>query len=400
MNERQLREALRRAAPDDDDATPAARERSRRVVLAAYEGYAPRPRRRRWLAVVASLALLPVAVGAAAAATAPDHGVGHWVRSVLGAKERDTKPTLVAVPGGGRLLVTGPDGVWVVSADGSKRRLGAYDGASWSPRGLFVIAWRGRELTALDPSGHVRWSLPRAGRIASARWGAVDGVRVAYVSGEQLRIVYGDGTADRRYGPASTTVAPAWRPDNTHVLAYVDQRERVSVVAVDARQRQWRSAPLPGLAELVWSPRRDRLLAIGRRRLVLFDGSGEVLATRAVPAGSTAGDAEWAPSGSQVAVVQRRENGSRSEIALLDAARGLRVSRSVPAPGRLTNLAYSPGGERLLVGWPAGDQWLFLRPRGGARLSAVANIARQFMPGATTPAFPGPVEWCCRTGRP
>jgi dipeptidyl aminopeptidase/acylaminoacyl peptidase len=397
MNEREVRDALRRAAPDDD----AARERSWRVVRAAYAGqHAQRPRRRRWLAFVAAFALLPVAVGAAAAATTPDHGVGHWVRSMLGATDRDTRAALLAVPGGGRLLVTGPDGVWVVSADGSKRRLGAYEGASWSPRGLFVIAWRGRELTALDPGGRVRWSLPRAGQVASARWGPVDGFRVAYVAGEQLRIVNGDGTADHRYAAASPELAPAWRPDNTHVLAFVDPRERVSVVAVDARQRQWRSAALPGLSELVWSPRGDRLLAIARRRIVLFDGSGAVLATRIVPAGSTAGDAEWAPRGSQVAVVQRRADGSRSEIVLLDAARRLRVRRSVPAPGRLTSLAYSPGGERLLVGWPEGDQWLFLRPHGGARLSAVANIARQFMPGATAPAFPGPVEWCCRAGRP
>ena len=150
------------------------------------------------------------------------------MRSLLGAGKRDARPALVGVPGGGRLLVTGGDGVWVVSADGSKRRLGAYDGASWSPRGLFVIAWRGRELTALDPGGRVRWSLPRSRPIASARWGPVDGFRVAYVAGDELRIVNGDGSADHRYGAVRRHVAPAWRPDDTHVLAYVDGRDRVS----------------------------------------------------------------------------------------------------------------------------------------------------------------------------
>jgi len=396
MTDRELREALRGAGRED----PEARERSWRVVRAAWAGGAPqRRRRRRWPAVVAALVLLPVAVGGAAAAATPERGIGRWVRSALGA-DSSARPALVSVPGGGRLLVTGPDGVWVVSTDGSKRRLGSYEGASWSPRGLFVIAWRGRELTALDPSGRVRWSLPRTGGVASARWGPIDGFRVAYVAGEQLRIVNGDGTADHAYGAASRAVAPAWRPDNTHVLAYADRRGRVSVVAVDAQRRQWRGPPLPDLRELVWSPRGDRLLAISARRLVLFDGSGSVLATRAVPAGYAIGDGAWAPRGSQVAFVQRRSDGSRSEIVLLDTSRGLRVRRAVPAPGRLTSLAYSPGGERLLVGWPDGDQWLFLRPRGGARLSAVANIARQFMPGATSPVFPGPVEWCCRAAGP
>jgi len=393
VNEHELRKALRHAAPDDD----AARERSWRVARAAYRDHAPRPRRRRrWPALAAALVLLPVAVGGAAAATTPERGVGHWVRSVLGAGEM--RPALLAVPGGGRLLVTGPDGVWVVGADGSKRRLGDYDGASWSPRGLFVIAWRGRELTALDPSGRVRWSLPRAQRIVSARWGPVDGFRVAYVAGEQLRVVNGDGSADRAYAAARAAVAPAWRPDNTHVLAYADRRGRVSVVAVDARRRVWRGAAPPGLRELVWSPRGDRLLAIGARRLVLFDGSGAVLSARDVAPGFVAGEAEWSPRGSQVAVVQRSADAGRSELVLLDAARVLRVRRAVPVPGRLTSLAYSPGGERLLAGWREGDQWLFLRPRGGTRLSAVANIARQFMPGASSPAFPGAVEWCCRTG--
>ncbi len=395
MNERELREALRRAAPEDDGA----RERSRRVVRAAFAGqHAVRARRRRWPAVVVVLALLPVAVGGAAAATTPDRGVGQWVREVFGAGKRDTRPALASVPGGGRLLVTGPGGVWVVSGDGRKRRLGAYDGASWSPRGLFVIAWRGRELTALDPGGRVRWSLPGTGAVASARWGPVDGFRVAYVAGDEVRIVNGDGSADHRYGAARRRVAPAWRPDNTHVLAYVDGRDRVSVVAVDSRQRQWRSPPMPGVAELAWSPGGRRLLAVGRREVVLFDGSGRRLASRPVPAGVSVRDAHWAPSGEEIALVRRRAG--RSEVVLLDAAHGLRARVPFKGPGKFGALAWSPSGGRLLVGWPEADQWLFLRPRGGGRLSAVANIARQFEPGADDPAFPRAVEWCCRSAPP
>ncbi|MEA2137452.1 MAG: hypothetical protein QOG56_602, partial [Solirubrobacteraceae bacterium] len=39
---------------------------------------------------------------------------------------------------------------------------------------------------------------------------------------------------------------------------------------------------------------------------------------------------------------------------------------------------------------------LFLRP-GFRRLTAFANIAEQFAPGATAVASPQSVQWCCAT---
>ncbi len=390
MNERELRDIVR----DDDGG---ARQRSWRVVQAAYADYEPGRRRwrRRRASLAVAVALLPVAVVGAAAAS-PAH-VGQWVRDLLGAK--DARPALVRVPGGGRLLVEAGASAWVVSGDGSKRRLGAYAGASWSPNGMFVIAWRAGELTALDPTGRVRWSLARPSRVLSARWGPVDGFRVAYTAGTELRVVNGDGTADRRYGAARADVAPAWRPDNTHVLAYVDGRDRVNVVAVDSRQRQrlWRSARVAGPSQLAWSPNGRRLLAVTRRRLILFDAAGRTLVSAAVPAGGRVEDAQWSPRGPQVAVVRYSARLGRSEVLLLDAARGLRERVLFTGPGRFGGLAWSPSGAQLLVAWPDADQWLFLRPQGGGRLSAVANIARQFMPGATSPVFPRSVQWCCDT---
>ena len=254
MNDRELGDRLRDAGREDAEAAAAARERSWRVVRAAFDdGVAPGrrrgPRRRRWAALVAAILLVPVAVGGAAAATTPHGGVGHWVRSVLGVSE-DARPALVHVPGGGRLLVSGDDGVWVVSAGGTKRRLGAYSGASWSPRGLFVVAWRDRELTALEPGGRVRWSLPRPQAVHDARWAPVDGFRIAYLTGSELRIVNGDGSGDRRFAAARGSVAPAWRPDDRHVLAYLDARDRVTVVSIDARRPLWRSARLAGVSKL------------------------------------------------------------------------------------------------------------------------------------------------------
>lgn len=392
MNDREVRDALLGAVREDHGA----RQRSWRVVRAAFAEHEPhrRRRRRRWVALAVAAALVPAAAVGGAAASAPHGAVGKWVRGVLGAGEQRAQPALVRVPGGGRLLVEAGDGAWVVSTDGTKRRLGAYSGASWSPRGLFVIAWRGRELSALDPGGRVRWSLARPERVRLARWGPVDGFRIAYLAGPELRIVNGDGTGDRRYGPARPDVAPAWRPDNTHVLAYLDRSDRVNAVAVDSRQRLWRSSRVPGSTRLAWSPSGRRLLVTTRRRLVLFDGLGRRLVSRAI-SGGVVEDAEWAPRGGRVVVVRHSAASGRSEVALLDPGRGLRGRVLFTGPGRFRPLAWSPTGGRLLIGWPDADQWLFLRPAGGGRLTAVANIARQFAPGATRPGFPRSVQWCC-----
>ncbi|MDX6677981.1 MAG: hypothetical protein QOE31_2033 [Solirubrobacteraceae bacterium] len=397
MNERELREALRRAVSEDD----AARERSWRVVRAAYGDYEPRPRRRRWAALLVALALTPLAAGAAVAAGAPHSDVGRWVRGVLGVGERDARPVLGHVPGGGRLLVEAGGNAWVVAADGAKRRIGAYAGTSWSPRGLFVAGWRGRELTALDGGGGVRWSLGAPALVTVARWGPVDGYRVAYVAGSALRIVNGNGTADRRLATTRPGVAPEWRPDDGHVLAYVDGAGRVDVVAVDAGRRLWRSERLAQPGALAWSSDGRQLLVVTRRRLVLLGSRGRRLTSRAIAPGFAVTGAQWRPRGSEIAVVRHDAATRRSELALVDADRGLRERVLFTGPGRFGAAAWSPGATRLLLPWPDADQWLFLRPGFRSRLTAVANIAAQFAPGARgAAAFPRSVQWCCDAPAP
>jgi hypothetical protein len=392
MTERELREALRRAVPDDDGG---ARERSWRVVRAAYAAREPRRPRRRWALLVLVAALAPVAAAGAAAASAPHSDVGRWVRGVLGVGERHERPVLGRVPGGGRLLVQAAGSTWVVSSDGAKRRLGAYAGASWSPHGLFVVGWRGRELTALEPGGRVRWSLAPREPVSAARWSPIDGYRIAYVAGAELRIVNGDGSGDRRHGPARANVAPAWRPDARRVLAYVDASDRVDVVALGEHRRLWRSARLPGALALAWSPSGSRLLVVTRRRLVLLDRDGRRAGSRAVPPGFAAGGAEWSPRGGEVAVSRYAASAGRSELVLLDAARGLSERVLFNAPGRLGAPAWSPAAGSLLLPWPDGDQWLFLRRSGVAGVTTVTNVARQFGPGRVRPPFPRSVQWCC-----
>ena len=382
MNERELREALRRG-PED----AAARERSWRVVQAAFAGREPRPRRRPRALVAVAAVLVPVVVAGVAV------GAPRWVRDALEPGSERARPALVRVPGGGSLLVRSGGSAWVVSPDGARRRLGAFSGASWSPRGLYVVAWRGRELTALEPGGVVRWSVSAPARVTQASWSPVDGYRIAYVAGGALRIVNGDGTDDRHYG-AARSVAPAWRPDDAHVLAYVDRRERVNVVAVDSGRRLWRTQPVSGVTQLAWAPGGRRLLAAAGDHVTRFDRrhrtTGDTIVDWVPDAAPAIEHMAVAPGGGRIALVRAADSGRR-EVRL---KHGLREQLLFTARGPLPGLAWSPDGRRLLVPWPEADQWLFLRPSGG-RTVAVANIARQFMPGATGPAFPDAVEWCC-----
>jgi hypothetical protein len=389
VNEQRLRDALRRAPIDDPDA----RVRALRVVRAAYREREPQRARRAWVPIVAVAGAIAAAGVVAVAVSPPGEAVARWVRTVLGVGRDDARPALVRVPGGGRLLATSTGGAWLVAADGSRRRLGDYDGASWSPHGRFAIVWRGADLTAIEPDGGVRWSLPAPRRIRVARWGPVDGFRIAYVAGSALRIVNGDGTGDRAQGRARPGVAPAWRPDDRHVLAYADGRARVRVVVVDSRRELWRSGRVAGVRELAWSPDGRRLLAATARRLLVFARDGRLLARRELSARLAVDDVAWAPRGRRIAVVRRNAAAGRSDVVVTGRHRSrLLFSGS----GRFGDVAWSPDGRRLLVPWPDADQWLFL----GDRTTAVANIARQFAPRAGRRTFAGAVEWCCAAGRP
>ena len=394
MSERELRNALRRAGEDRD---PAARERAWRVVRAAYSDYEPRRRRLRWARPATLAAVLAVLAGGAVAAAATTRGgITQVVHDVLGIGEPHARPALVRVPGGGRLLVQEGRSSWVVAGDGSRRRLGRYDGASWSPRGLFVVAWRGRVLTAVEPSGQPRWSLSRPDPIDVARWSPGDGFRIAYLSGGSLRVVNGDGTGDHRYSGA-TRVAPAWRPGARHVLAYLDARRRVQVTAVDTHRRLWRSSPIAHPVALAWSTGGGRLLVLKRNRAVVYDAAGRHVASQEI---AGVRSAAWSPRAPEVALVRTDAAVGTSSLVLLDPAHPPKARTLFSGPGTFGAPAWAPDGRSVLLPWPDAGQWLFLRTRGSRRTTAVANIARQFSSGTSAPRFPDEVAWCCGRAQP
>jgi hypothetical protein len=394
VNERKLRRELLAVAPPDEIG---AQRRAWRVVRTAYGEREPTPwpiRHRRPIGAVAiGIAVL------AAAVSPPGRAVLGGVRDVVGTEKvvgvPQAKPALFSLPAEGRVLVAAPSGAWVVSADGSRRKLGNYDAATWSPRGLFVGVSRRDQLAAVTPKGVVRWTLSRR-RVHDPRW-APSGFRVAYLSGVNLRLVAGDGTGDRRID-AAQALAPAWRPGTEHVLAYADRNGMVTVLETDLNQTLWTAgAGALGPAHLEWSADATRLLvtrrlAGGRFALVVYNAGGRRV--QSLEFGGRFVDAAFAPTGHRIALVRRV--GPRSELLVVEADT-LRHQKVVfDGQGRFSDIAWSPGGRWLLLGWESADQWLFIRTANVDKIKAVSSLAVQFDPGGTgMGAFPRVEGWCC-----
>ena len=314
-------------------------------------------------------ALLAIAVGALALAVGLSPAgarVGELVGDVVGIGAEDARPELRSRPAAGELLVESEQGVWLVREDGSKRLLGDYEQATWSPRGLFVAATDGRELVALEADGDVRWTISPPGPVADPRWGGDElDTRIAYRSGEQLRVVPGDGdeSEGRVLAGRVAPTAPAWLPAPpdaklagapvAHVLAYLDQHRRARVVDADTSE---------AIDPAAVDPARLRDLETAWVR---------------------------SPDGSLAARIERRAG--RSTLAVAGEGR-----RSVlfAGRGRMTEPAWSPDGRWLLVGLPQADQWLFIPTDRPGRLVAFDRISEQFDPGGSGEGrFPRVAGW-------
>jgi WD40-like Beta Propeller Repeat len=415
MNDREqaLREALDEVRVDDEGA---AEDRAWRVVAAAGAAGVDRParrRRHRWRAAQVALvaALIALVVSPAGAS------VRHWVADRIEPGAPRAVPVLSSLPGHGSLLVDSAKGPWVVHPDGSKRLLGDYAEASWSPHGLYAVVTRGHELSAVEPDGIPRWTLTRPGHVALARWNGPDGFRIAYLEGRALRVVDGDGTDDRFIAGSAAAVAPAWRSGPGHEVAFATERGAVVVFSADSRRRIFTTAssagprrpasrsvsgagPRPGVSgigpgvgilSLQWTG--DRLLVTREDRVELLGPAGRPVWTWTPPPGSHVRSATVAPGGDRVAVVTG--DGHTSRVLLIAKEHRSRVLFA--GPGNFAAPSWSPEGRWLLLPWTSADQWLFLEPGSGTgKLHAVAHLAKQFSPGAPTAArFPSVVGWCC-----
>ncbi|MES1248344.1 MAG: hypothetical protein ABUS54_11810 [Actinomycetota bacterium] len=333
-------------APDETRA----QERGWAVVAAAYAEREPLPQRRRRLAPV--VAATGAAALAAVAVTQPGRAVITSVRKAIGIEH--ARKALYALPSGGRILAGG----WLVHGDGSTRRLGDYRETSWSPFGRYVVAAKANELVALTPGGEIRWTLARPD-VGFPRWGGTQAdTRIAYLSGDRLHVVAGDGTGDHEAGPSpAARVAPAWRPGGApFTLAYADMRGRVWVFDTQTGRLRFRTSGGSRPTRLAWSRNGSTLLVVRPDEIDTYDISGR----HAAHGRGRFVDAAFV--GVRLAVLRPHE------LTL-----GTRML--FRTTGTLRQVVVSPDGRWLLVTWPQADEWLFIGTGGRPRVTAVANIA-------------------------
>jgi hypothetical protein len=327
----------------------------------------------------------PLIAGAVAAAlvagalSPPGLTVVRSIRRAVGIEHAE--PALFSVPARGQLLVSSPRGVWVVRSDGSRRLLGRYREASWSPHGLYVAATRANELVALDLKGNKRWVLSRP-TVRFPRWtGTRTDTRIAYLTGGRLHVVAGDGTGDRGIARAAP-VAPAWRP-GTRMLAYATPAGRVLVYDVEQGTLAWQTKPGEIPTKLEWSSDGGRVLVLRPHALRVYDRGGRLVGRDDPAEGWPDLDAAFRPGTAEIAVV--RQHGSQSDVFVLANGRLL-----FGGTGVFRQATWSPNGRWLLVSWPTVNQWVFVRRGARRRIVGASRIASQF------DGYPRIEGWCCR----
>ncbi len=393
-SEQKLRSALPAlVVPDERDAE----ERAWRLLSVAraeqplLEVRRSRARRRGLQAAVA-LGLIALIVSPAGAS------VRHWVADRVNPGVERAKPALSALPSSGALLVQSQEGPWVVHPDGSKRLLGDFSEAGWSPHGLFVVATRSHELAAVEPDGTARWAITRPGLPRLARWNGPDGYRIAYLEGRSLRgcpcplrVVNGNSEDDRLLAHNVPLMAPAWKSGPAHLIAFLATPDGVvKVMNSNTRAIVFQTRPGAGPVSLQWT---SGLLLVARAdTLQLYSPGGRLVWEWTAPQGSLISSAT-ARDSRRIAVVLHV--GHTSKVLLLGRDRSPRPLFT--GPGSFATPEWSPDGGWLLLPWPRADQWLFIDPASATpRLHAVANVASQFSPGSPQPGrFPTVAGWCC-----
>lgn len=409
IDEQEIRASLRdHPVPD---AAPAG-DRSWRLVRAAYREEQALDRRgwprRRLAAIAASLAAVAATLGLVL--TPAGATVSDWVRDAVGGSETPTRerPALTHVPSGGRLLVGTGSGQWVISEDGSRRYLGDFRDAAWSPGGLFVAAAAGEDLVAVSPDGERQWTVAAPGPVEDPIW-APGCCRVAYRSGGDLRVVDGTGNFDHRIASAAA-VAPSWRPaaydldmqESRNVVAFVDGRGRLQAVDADSGRRLLTAAVGGGAISVHWLSR-DRILVATGSRIEIFTvggGNGQVIFK---PRGETIAGVDAAPGAPAAAVLLARASARAGKLAsrliLVDVEHaGTPPKTLFSGLGRYQGPLLSPDGSRVQLGWRGAGQWIFAATERGADPVAVDNISRQFDAGGGGSGAPLPriESWCCR----
>ena len=354
-------------------------------------------RRRRPGRIVAAMLSL---IGASVIALTPAGAeVREWIKdTVTDVGEPNAKPALTRLPAPGSLLVSAGRGAWTVSGGGARDRLGTFDDVGWSPHGLYVATAEGRSLSARTAAGETRWEIEADAAVTDPVWSPNEGYRVAYRSGDELRVVWGDGVNDRAIG-AAVAVAPAWKPraGKRNVLAYADPTGHVRIVDADTGELLGAARSPAAPVDLDWTRDGSQLLVLLRDSIRVLDPEGDEIRRAKLSRSREAVGGAFLPGRDTIVLLLRSErSGARTSVVFVNHVGDELSKRTIfTGSGRLTGLAVAPNGRRMLVGWPRADQWLFIPTKRTNRIEAVGNIRRQFGTGETEP-FPRVEGWCCQ----
>jgi hypothetical protein len=391
MTEPGLRERLQSAQLDLD---PHSEQRAWQIVRHAYDPHPvarSRPRRLAILAVACCALSAAIALGTV---SAPRQAFARWFRDAFGLR---AQPHIVRVlgglPGGGRLLVNTANGPWLVNADGSRHYLGGYAGAAWSPHSLYVVAWRGTELSALNLAGVRQWVITAPGPITTARW-SPDGYRIAFLAEDSLRVAAADSSGEHTVSAAAAAIPPAWQPQtgSVHRVTFVRRDGSVEQIDTDTGALVWRVRPPAPARQLVWSPDGRLLLVVEAHQVAEYSASGQLIRTVSPSPRATIGATAFI-SATRFVLVTHPVGGDSDSIQLRQLGSTAPPVILYTGIERLTGLAASPSHQWLLATSPTADQWIFIQIGTHPKLLATSAITTKFQRPDRTTSFPQLDGW-------